>query len=143
MSDKLVMQNLQLQTQLLQAARQQRALINQQLTATFDVTDQQAAVLEFVQDHPGRMQKDVAEMLHRRAATVSSLLKRLETGNYLIRKIPVDNTRQKVLLITEQGRAVVAAFKQSRQVAANKMGSQLTDDEQQLFLSLLQKLTND
>lgn len=81
----------------------QRRQINQRLTATSHITDQQAMILSFIGAHPGLIQKQIVTLTQRRAATVSALLKKLEDAELITRTIPANNTRNKQLFLTDQG----------------------------------------
>lgn len=88
----------------------QRRQINQRLTATSHITDQQAMILSFIGAHPGLIQKQIVTLTQRRAATVSALLKKLEDAELITRTIPANNTRNKQLFLTDQGQQVVSDF---------------------------------
>lgn len=71
------------------------------------LTIQQARTLNYVAAHSGTIQKNVAAYLGKQDATVTNLLKTLEKQEYIIRKIPDDNERQKKLYLTAKGTTIV------------------------------------
>lgn len=71
------------------------------------LTIQQARTLNYIATHAGTIQRNVAAYLGKQDATVTNLLKTLEKQEYIIRKIPDDNERQKKLYLTAKGTTIV------------------------------------
>lgn len=71
------------------------------------LTIQQARTLNYVATYSGTIQRNVAAYLGKQDATVTNLLKTLEKQEYIIRKIPDDNERQKKLYLTAKGTTIV------------------------------------
>lgn len=101
------------------------------------VTPQQAVVLQLIDERPGLIQRDIVDVLQRRAATVSAFLKKLETAGYIVRRVPTDNTRNKQLYLTVSGQRVVAAFERARADVYQQLTVELNTAQQRELLSLL------
>ena len=121
---------------------QQQAKLNQALMAKFGVTTQQAITIGFIGKHPGLIQKDVVDVMHRRAATVSTFLKKLEEAGFIRREIPANNSRNKQIYLTKSGEAVATFFQQQREQAQSELVEGLTVGQQSELLQLLQLVQN-
>lgn len=75
------------------------------------LNNSQARLLKHIADHPGALQKDAAAYLNRQNATVTNMLKGLETRGLIERKIPRDNERQKQLYLRPAGVELVKAIR--------------------------------
>ena len=123
-----------------QIQRQQQTWLQHALADT-GVTVQQAITLQFIGQQPGLIQKDVVNVMHRRAATVSAFLKKLETAGLIHREIPVDNSRNKQIFLTPTGEQVVATFQKRRQQAELRLVQGLDTTQQAALLALLKQIT--
>lgn len=120
-----------------QITLQERALVNEQLRQRSDVTDQQAMVLQLIGAHPGMIQRELVDVMHRRAATVSAFLKKLEEAGLVERHIPADNTRNKMLYLTAEGQAIVDQFQAVQQTVDQRLTQALTGKQRETLLTLL------
>lgn len=115
----------------------QRRANNQQLSRTTSVTDQQVMILSLIAKQPGLIQKDIVDVTHRRAATVSALLKKLENEELIIRQIPTTNSRNKELFLTEAGQQLVTEFDQIRAQTEQQLTTHLSAKQQSKLIALL------
>ena len=85
------------------------------------LTSGQPKVLEYLSDHDGAVQKDIALACHIEPATVTSLLSCMEKSGLITRQINPDNRRFWNVYLTEKGKAeaayVVSTFHQVEQAA--------------------------
>lgn len=72
----------------------------------------QARSLNYIAQHPGTIQKNLAGYLEKPNATVTNILKSLEKADFIKRKIPVENERQKQLFLTAAGERVIGEVEQ-------------------------------
>lgn len=72
----------------------------------------QARSLNYIAQHPGTIQKNLAGYLEKPNATVTNILKSLEKADFIKRKIPVENERQKQLFLTVAGERVIGEVEQ-------------------------------
>lgn len=115
-----------------------QATLNHALATQYGVTAQQAITLQLISKHPGLIQKDVVDVMKRKAASVSAFLKKLEAAGLIRREIPADNSRNKQIYLTETGDAVVAFFQQQREKVQADLVANLSQTQQEQLLQLLQ-----
>lgn len=83
----------------------ERVLIDKEL-APVGLRMNHARVLHYIDQHPGCLQKDVANYLDYQAASLTNLINFLEKRAMLVRKADPQNHRQKQLFLLAKGRAV-------------------------------------
>lgn len=108
----------------------------------FEITQQQARAIAYVIDNEehGVIQKDMADAFQRRGASITSLLKGLESRGYIERRIPKDNERQKMIYSLPKGRALSDTINQSFKEAEKNLLTPLDEAERQELIRLLKKL---
>ncbi|MGA3234318.1 MarR family winged helix-turn-helix transcriptional regulator [Lactiplantibacillus pentosus] len=79
------------------------------------IPTQQLMVLAFIVAHPGVIQRNIVDLIGRKAATVSVMLKNMEKQGLITRQIPSDNSRNKKIFVTDEGRKLTERFKETRQ----------------------------
>ncbi|QBO36231.1 MarR family transcriptional regulator [Periweissella cryptocerci] len=117
----------------------EQSVLSAKLT-DFGVTPHQAILLSLIANKPGLIQKDIVDIMQRKAATVSAFLKKLETDGLLTRKIPANNTRNKELFITDKGQVVVDAFNAAREDVYAQLVAPLTATQQNDLIELLRAI---
>ncbi|WP_461215337.1 MarR family winged helix-turn-helix transcriptional regulator [Lacticaseibacillus sp. GG6-2] len=120
--------------------QQQRRML-ERMSAKVGVTPQQARVLSEIHQHPGIIQRELADAFQRRSASVSNLLHILERDGYIVRKVPEASGRTKQIFLTPKGQALVAGFTKDYDSIENQMVANLTPDEQEQLIGLLDKVT--
>lgn len=115
----------------------EQKILNEKLYQTQSVTTQQAMVLHLIATKPGLIQKEVVDVVKRRAATVSIILKKLESAGLIIRKIPQDNVRNKELYLTERGHMVVESFSNVLNTVSEELSKNLTNNQKKDLIQLL------
>lgn len=120
-----------------------RLLKESDLFAKNGITPQQGRTLGFIetQEDQGITQKDIAEQTRTTAASVTSMVKRLEAKGLIERREDPSDARRKTLHVTEEGRAIVKEFEESMQKIQDDALAVLSDEESQTLISLLKKLT--
>ncbi|AEV95796.1 MarR family winged helix-turn-helix transcriptional regulator [Pediococcus claussenii] len=111
-----------------------------QILKSSKVTVQQAMLLRYIDKNPKTIQADIVKITQRKAATVSTLLGKMEKNGLIIRTIPVYNTRNKELSLTDQGRRVLAFFSDSQKEVRQQLVAGLTEAQQQDLIKLLQQM---
>ncbi|MCH3904297.1 MAG: MarR family transcriptional regulator [Lactobacillus sp.] len=74
-----------------------------------------AAIIKYVNDHPGTRQKEIAEYINKQPASVTNMIKRLEKRLLLIRRVDPDNSREKQVFLLKDGLDMVTKIKQAEQ----------------------------
>lgn len=106
------------------------------------LTVPQARSLNYIFLHQGTIQKELASYLDKQNATVTNLLKSLEKNDYIIRKIPDDNERQKKLFLTEKGLHTVAEIQIIFIDLEEKIKQLISVQEKDSFAHILKKVTH-
>ncbi|MBS6043293.1 MAG: winged helix-turn-helix transcriptional regulator [Clostridium baratii] len=106
------------------------------------LNSQQGRVIGYIYDHQdeGIIQKDLADVFHKRGATITSMLKGLERNEYIERRIPSDNERQKNLYVLPKGEKLINDFNEVFSDLENKITSCLTEEELKTLEKLLSKI---
>lgn len=105
------------------------------------LNNSQARLLKFIADHPGAMQKDAAAYLNRQNATVTNMLKGLEAHDYIERRIPATNERQKLLYLRPAGTALVTQIQAVFAELERLTEAAVPQAEQATLVSALQRIT--
>ena len=111
-------------------------------TAAFGVTPVQFAILNSVMDAPGIDQITLAGMVAFDAATIGSVIGRLEKKGWLRREAAVADRRRKRLWLTDEGQAAILAMQQSVEAVQQRILAPLSPDERETFVKLLRKLVD-
>lgn len=94
---------------------------------------EQSRLLKYVSDHPGCPQKAVAAYLGRQSATVTNMLKGLESRGLIKRAVVAGNERQKQLFLTEAGTALVTDVTKIFQSLEDTMSAAIPKAKQAKF----------
>lgn len=121
------------------AVTQQRALTTS-LKNEMGLTTQQTQALGFIQEHPGMIQRELADKFHRRSASISNLLQILNRDGYIERKIPANSGRSKQIFLTTKGTMAIQGFRDYFDCVENQMVANLSESEQITLIALLKKV---
>lgn len=121
------------------AITQQRTLTTN-LKNEVGLTTQQTQALGFIQDHPGIIQRELADKFHRRSASISNLLQILERDGYIERRIPANSGRSKQIFLTAKGTTAIHGFRTYFDSVENQMVANLSASEQVTLIALLKKV---
>lgn len=100
----------------------------------------QARSISYIFHHQGSMQRELAEYLGKKQATVTNILKGLEERNLVYRKIPKNNERQKNIFLTTEGEQVAHQVSLIFKELDEKICNGLTQEEQDMFQLNLTKV---
>ena len=119
---------------------------NNQLFTEYGVTPVQMHALIFIHKSvkAGQRvcQKDVEKQINLRPSSVSTLISNLEKDGFLVRTVSDGDARSKDLEITEKGKYVCIKDKLFMDSCDSAIQNALTEDEQEVFEKLLQKIIN-
>ncbi|WNF17705.1 MarR family transcriptional regulator [Staphylococcus warneri] len=78
----------------------------------FGITQEQSHTLGYIYRHQEKdiSQKDIMKTFDRKGSTVSSILKNLEKRDLVYRKVNPEDTRSKILKLTDEGITLVESF---------------------------------
>ncbi|TAK84146.1 MAG: MarR family transcriptional regulator [Betaproteobacteria bacterium] len=105
------------------------------------LTPPQHGVLIAAGQHPGLSQSDVARLLGFDRATIGQVVKGLEARGLLRRGSSHDNRRNKALVLTPQGAAVLRRAALAMHRISTRLLSPFNAKERKLFMALLSRLT--
>ena len=100
----------------------------------------QPKVLEFLLEHDGCMQKEIAHACSVEAASVTSLLNKMERDGLVQRKIPQDNRRVSQVWLTEAGRQKAQMVRDTFTRLEERLFKGFTSRERQSLLDMLQRI---
>jgi DNA-binding MarR family transcriptional regulator len=104
------------------------------------LTESQLGLLLSLSEHPGCRVQDTAKRLELTAPTISIGVRRLESMGLVLRDADPDDQRAVCLYLSPQGRRIASKARALRAAKVEKMLALLTEDEQQSFLSMLEKV---
>ena len=102
------------------------------------LTSGQPKVLEYLSEHDGAMQKDIAAACRIEPATMTSLLCGMEKKGLITRSAP--DRRSLSVYLTEKGKALVPLIEQEFARIESVATNGFSDDERELLISLLSRL---
>ena len=127
---------------LIRSISQKSMVASNQAMKDLKINQQQARVIAYIAENQdkGLIQKDLAEVFHRRGASITSMLQGLERNGYIERRIPKDNERQKNLYILPKGLSIVQQINQIFDRSESDLISSLTENERVELLRILEKI---
>lgn len=105
-----------------------------------DITPSQLAVLNTLIYAPGVDQVTISNHLAFDAATSGSVISRLETKGWIMRKVDSFDKRRRLLWITAEGLKVVEALSGTVDKIQKNLMSPLSEEEQKTLLRLLNSM---
>ncbi|MBQ3241746.1 MAG: MarR family transcriptional regulator [Oscillospiraceae bacterium] len=100
----------------------------------------QGKILMILTREDGIGQKELAERLQIRAATLSELLDKMQKNGWIVRKNNENDRRKINIHITEEGKAVSEQNREARNEMAEKMFGVLSDAEKETLKKLFERL---
>jgi MarR family transcriptional repressor of mepA len=107
-----------------------------------DLSHEQAFALGFLEQNPGSIQRDIAQMTRTSAASVSSLLQGLERRGLIERRTEEGNERSKRVYATADGIQLIAGFEDAMLAAEESILEPLDEAEREQLFQLLGKVTS-
>ena len=112
----------------------QRSMINSELHFG------QFAVMNYIYDHDGCTQADLAENLKVTPASIATSTKRLQKAEMITKRIDEDNLRCKHLSVTDKGKAEIVQSRRLFDDYDSRLFSDFTDEELSVFNQCLIRL---
>lgn len=110
-------------------------------TEEFGLYFGQMPVLDFVFDHPGCTQVEIANFLRVSPASIALSTKRLQKAGYLLKEVDNDNLRCKRLFLSEAGDRVRRLSRERLDLMDERMFTGFSAEEIRLFESLVDRAT--
>lgn len=125
---------------LIRRAHQISVAVFAEETAGHGLTPVQFAILNLLMDESGVDQRTLAERVAFDAATIGSVIGRLEKKGWLRRCPAADDRRRKLLWLTSEGAQAVGAMIAKVECVQSRILHSLSAAESQQFMALLAKL---
>jgi MarR family transcriptional regulator, repressor for mepA len=106
-----------------------------------ELSHEQAFVLGYLVQHPGAIQRDIAQVSRTTPASVSSLLQGLERSGLVERRTEPGNERSKRVYATPAGAELIAGFDTAMAAADETILAPLDAAERATLHALLTKIT--
>lgn len=110
------------------------------ITKKYNLTVGQPKILDFLLEHDGIEQKEIAQGCHIEPATLTSLLNRMEKNDLIERRTLNGNRRSFYIFLTENGRKKACIVKQIFEDIEKKIFHGFSDEERFLLMKLLLKV---
>lgn len=108
------------------------------------LTRQQAFTIGYIEEHQDRgvIARELAEMSGTTPASVASLLQGLEDRGLITRSPSPDDSRVKLLAVTDEGSRLTEGFDDAVRAAQGRLLDALSPAEQDRLLALLQNIVD-
>ncbi|MFE9610858.1 MarR family winged helix-turn-helix transcriptional regulator [Streptomyces sp. NPDC006012] len=108
-----------------------------------ELSMQQAFVLDYLADHPGAIQRDIAQVTRTTAANVSGVLRGLEARGLVERRFEGGDERSKRVFATSDGIELISGREEAMIAVDESILAPLTPAERATLQTLLDKITAD
>ncbi|MBV5335643.1 MarR family transcriptional regulator, partial [bacterium] len=109
----------------------------------FDLTPMQYAVLAVLRENPDLDQITLASRAALDRSTIGGLVERLEEKGWISRAAGVEDRRQKLVSLTEAGRAMLDMVEPAVERVQRRLLAPLDPDEQAVFTALLGRVVDE
>jgi MarR family transcriptional repressor of mepA len=106
-----------------------------------ELSQEQAFTLGYLEQNPGTIQREIAQISRTSAASVSSLLQGLERRGLIERRTEDGNERSKRVYATPAGAELIAGFDTAMAAAEETILAPLDQSERAALHTLLMKIT--
>ncbi|GAA2603690.1 MarR family winged helix-turn-helix transcriptional regulator [Paractinoplanes durhamensis] len=105
-----------------------------------DISLEQAFVLGYLRDHPGSIQREIANQVNRGEANVSSMLQKLEKRHLVERRLQEGNDRIKRVYATEAGIALIDGLGTAMAAVDEDILAPISQEEREVLTATLDKI---
>lgn len=102
----------------------------------------QPRIMDYLAEHDGAVQKDIARNCHIEPASLSSILGGMEKKGIVTRKMKDGNRRSLHVFLTDRGKELYAQLDQAFKQAENQALQGFTSEEKEAFHSYLERVYN-
>ena len=100
----------------------------------------QPKILDYLKDHDGSSQKDIAKACFLEAGSLTTILNKMEEKGLIERRILNGNRRSFHIFMTDEGREKMQLIDRSFSEIEKKALSDVSDEELETFMSLYKKI---
>ncbi len=105
-----------------------------------ELTPGQPKILDYLQNHNGCVQKEIAKGCHIEPASITVILKGMESKGYIERKILNGDRRSLYVFLTEKGKKYIEYLNEKFDKVENTALKNFTEDEKQQLNDLLMRV---
>ena len=100
----------------------------------------QPKVLDYLKDHNGASQKDIARGCHIEAGSLTSILNRMEEKGLVERRMLHGNRRNSYVFLTEKGEELRNLVTESFESIENEAFQGISDEDKEQFMKIFSKI---
>lgn len=100
----------------------------------------QPKILDYLKDHDGSSQKDIAKACFLEAGSLTTILNKMEEKGLIERRILNGNRRSFHIFMTDEGREKMQLIDRSFSEIEKKALSDVSDEELEIFMSVYKKI---
>lgn len=100
----------------------------------------QPKILDYLKDHDGSSQKDIAKACFLEAGSLTTILNKMEEKSFIERRILNGNRRSFHIFMTDEGREKMQLIDRSFSEIEKKALSDVSDEELENFMSVYKKI---
>ena len=100
----------------------------------------QPKILEYLKEHNGSSQKDIARGCHIEAGSLTSVLGRMEDKGMIERKMLNGNRRSLYVFLTEKGQKLQKIVEKEFALLEEKAFDGISEDEKEIFMDVFLKI---
>ena len=100
----------------------------------------QPKVLDYLKDHNGSSQKEIARGCHIEAGSLTSILNRMEEKGLVERRMLHGNRRNSYVFLTEKGEELRNLVTESFESIENEAFQGLSDEDKEQFMKIFSKI---
>lgn len=105
-----------------------------------ELTPGQPKILDYLQNHNGCVQKNIAKGCHIEPASITVILKGMETKGYIERKMLNGDRRSLYVFLTEKGKKYIEYLNEKFDKVENTALKNFSEDEKQQLNDLLMRV---
>ena len=118
-----------------------KALTNSLKNFSLDITPVQSRIILFIDEKKEVTATDILDKFNSiNKSTLSEILNNLEKNNYISRKEAKDDSRKKIIYLTDKAREVINVLKKNFDNIAHKVLDDISNDEYDTFKKMLDKM---
>lgn len=105
-----------------------------------ELTPGQPKILDYLQNHNGCVQKEIAKGCHIESASITVILKGMESKGYIERKMLNGDRRSLYVFLTEKGKKYIEYLNEKFDKVENTALKNFSEDEKQQLNDLLMRV---
>ncbi len=117
-----------------------KMLSNRYKKMKLDITPNQSKIIMFINNNKEVTSNDIGKWIHSNKSSLSKVLNNLEKNNYIIREEDKNDTRKKIVKLTNKGEKIVTILEEDAKEVSNLLMISIKKDEYDTFKKVLDKV---